>query len=400
MDTPARIAIVGAGAAGVAAARTLRTEGYDGEVVLLGDEGEAPYARPALSKAYLRAETTRDDIALLGVDGRRADHVARLDAAARILTLDSGERLGFDRLLLAPGAEARRLTVPGAGLAGVQYLRDLRDADALRARLAGAERVVVVGAGWLSAEVAASASVLGLDVTLLTGPRLPLEPRLGPELGAFFAEEHRARGVRVVSGPSLVELVGRDRLRAARLSDGTRLTCDVAVVAVGALPRVDLAVAAGLAVRRGVLADSRLRTSEPHIFVAGDVARALHPRYGRHLRVDHWAGALYQGTIAARNMLGADLPQRRLPDLTSELYGIAIEAHGLRGAGDRLVVRGELADARFVAFWLRAARVTAALAVGVRADAPALRRLLAADGRVDEWRLADPAVPLEAVTGS
>jgi 3-phenylpropionate/trans-cinnamate dioxygenase ferredoxin reductase subunit len=369
--------IVGAGLAGAKAAETLREEGYDGRLLLLGAEPARPYERPPLSKEYLRGEAERED-ASVHAAGFYAEHdielrtgtaVTALDAGARELELHGGERLAFDRLLLATGAAPRRLSLPGAQLDGILALRTLADSDALRARLDGGGRLVVVGAGWIGSEVAASARQRGLDVTLVAPEAVPLQRVLGLEVGAVYRDLHRDHGVDLRMEARVEAFEGDGRVERVRLQDGAAIACDAVVVGVGVAPRTALAEAAGLAVGNGVLVDARLETSVPGIFAAGDVANHLHPVLGR-LRVEHWDNALHQGPAAARAMLGADEPYARTPYFFSDQYDVGMEYAGHPAGWDRVVLRGDPATRELSALWFAGERVVAAM--GMNAPLPDL----------------------------
>lgn len=394
--------IVGAGLAGAKAAETLRAEGFDGRVVLVGDEPVRPYERPPLSKDYLRGEKGFDDAAVHAEDFYDAHEIelltsttaTGLDAASATVTLDSGEEIGYDRLLLATGASVRRLSVPGAGLDGVHYLRTKADSDALHERLAGGARLVVVGAGWIGAEVAASARQLGCEVALVELGTVPLERVLGPEVGAVYRDLHAEHGVSLHFGTGVEALLGSAGVEGVRLSDGTTLDADAVVVGVGVSPRTDLAAAAGLALDNGVAVDEHLETSAPGIFAAGDVADAFHPRYGTRIRLEHWSAALNQGPAAARSMLGRRAVYDRTPYFYSDQYDLGMEYRGWAPAFEEVVFRGDPASRRFVAFWIRAGRAVAAMNANVWDAGEAIEALLAAGVPVDRRRLADPDVDL------
>ncbi len=383
-------------------AATLRSEGFDGRVVLLGDEPELPYERPPLSKGYLTGDTARaqaylheqDFYAEQGIELRTGVAVTAVDRAAAEVVLDGGQRLPFDRLLLATGAAPRRLRVPGADLDGVCYLRDLADADALRERLGRGGRVVVVGAGWIGAEVAASARQQGLDVTVLDPLAVPLARVLGPEVGEFFRTLHAAHGVRLLMGTGLRAFEGSGRVQRVLTTDGQRLDVDLVVVGVGVAPRTLLAEQAGLAVDDGVVVDELLTSSDPRIFAAGDVARARHPFYGEHLRVEHWGVARDHGAAAARSMLGQGHPYGTLPYFFSDQYDVGLEYRGRASDTDRVVFRGDPASGEFLAFWLRDSRVLAGMNVNTWDVGDDIDTLIRSRAQVDPGRLADPRVPL------
>jgi 3-phenylpropionate/trans-cinnamate dioxygenase ferredoxin reductase subunit len=405
MTTPRSIVIVGASLAGAKAAETLREEGYDGRLVLVGDEPERPYERPPLSKDYLRGESGRDVVYVheagfydeRAIELRTGTRATAIDPAERTVTLAGGERLSWDRLLLAVGAEPRRLPVPGADLEGVLYLRDLADCDRLRATLDAGGRLAVIGAGWIGAEVAASARQAGLEVTLLERLTVPLETVLGPTVGGFYADLHRERGVDLLTGVEVEALEGAGRVERVRLVGGRTIDCTAVVVGVGVVPRTALAEAAGLAVDDGVLVDATLRASAPDVYAAGDVARAMHPFYRRHVRVEHWANALNQGPVAARNMLGPEEPYDRIPYFFSDQYEVGMEYSGLARGSDQVVLRGDPAARELIAFWIADGRVAAGMNVNVWDVTEPIQALIRSRAPVDPARLGDPAVPLEAL---
>lgn len=362
--------IAGAGLAGAKAAETLREEGFAGRVVLLGAELELPYERPPLSKGYLAGEGARAD-AHVHPPGFYADRdiellsgvvATGLDAGGHRLALADRRTLRYDRLLIATGAVPRRPPLEGIGLRGVHVLRTLADADALRARLGPGARLAIVGAGWIGCELAASARARGAEVTLIEAGAAPLERVLGAELGEVFGGVHREHGVRLVTGARVAAIEGRDRVERVRLAGGADEECDTVVVAVGVAPDTRLAKAGGLAVADGIVVDEHLQTSAADVFAAGDVASAYHPRYGDHVRVEHWANALHQGAAAARSMLGAREPYDRLPYFFSDQYDVGMEYAGRHDPADRLVVHGDPGERRFRAFWLDGdGRVTAGM---------------------------------------
>jgi 3-phenylpropionate/trans-cinnamate dioxygenase ferredoxin reductase component len=397
------IVIVGASVAGAKAAETLRAEGFDGRVLLLGDEPERPYERPPLSKAYLRGEAGRDKLyvhhpgfyAANGIELRTSTRVAAIEPAERRVQLASGERIAFDRLLLAPGAAPRRLAIPGAELDGVLYLRSVEDADALAAAVDKVHRVAVIGAGWIGSEVAASLRQLGREVVVVGPGTVPLERVLGPEIGRVYREAHADHGVELALGTSVAALRGKDRVEQVVTGDGRIVACDLVVVGIGVTPRTELAEAAGLAVHDGVVVDERLETSVPGIYAAGDVAAAWHPRLANRLRVEHWANALHQGPCAARNMLGIDTPYDRIPYFFSDQYDLSMEYSGHATSWDEVVVRGDPATHAFLAFWVREQRVVAGMNVNVWDVVQPIQALVRGGRPVDTEQLADPSVPLD-----
>ena len=408
MATTSTFAIVGAGLAGAKAAETLRAEGFDGRLLLLGDEDERPYDRPPLSKTYLRGETDRDGLylhdqgfyAAHDIELRSSTSVRSIDPAGRRRELASGERIGYDRLLLATGAAPRRLPVPGADLDGVHYLRSRPDADTLAAAAVRAEHVVVIGTGWIGSEAAASLRQLGRQVTLLGPDTAPLARVLGPEVARVYHDLHADHGVRLHLGARVTGFRGHGRVDAVVTEDGRAIECDLVLVGAGAVPRTELAEAAGLPVRDGVLVNEQLEAvGAAGVYAAGDVAAAWHPRYQRYLRVEHQANARNQGPAAARNMLGIPTAYARLPYFYSDQYDLSMEYSGLAASWDRVVVRGDPATHAFIAFWLKDQRVVAGMNAGVWDVVEPIQTLIRGGRPVDPERLADPAIPLDQVTG-
>jgi 3-phenylpropionate/trans-cinnamate dioxygenase ferredoxin reductase subunit len=400
--------IVGASLAGAMAAATLRDEGFDGRVVLVGAEDERPYERPPLSKDYLRGEVGREKVyvhdesfyAEHDIELRLGRTVESLDTSTSELTLDDGERLRYDRLLLTTGAEPRRLSIPGAELDGVLYLRSVQDSDALRERLERGGAVVVVGAGWIGAEVAASARQRGLEVTVLDPVGVPLERVLGAEVGAIYRDIHTDHGTEMLMGTGVEAFEGDKAVERVRTSDGRELECDFVVVGVGVEPRTQLATQAGLAVDNGISVDKHLQTSVPGVFAAGDVANAHHPFYGEQIRVEHWANALNQGPAAARNMLDRTVAYDRLPYFFSDQYDVGMEYSGFARTWDRVVFRGDPSTREFVAFWLVEDRVVAGMNLNVWDITDSIQHLIRKRVPVDERRLADPDVSLDKLAAA
>lgn len=390
------VVVVGGGLAGATVVTTLREEGFTGAVTLLGAEPHVPYERPPLSKGYLQGNDPRDGAfvhprewyAARDVDLRTGTRAAALDRSAGAVVLDDGTRLAYDHAVLATGSQPRRLDVPGAGLAGVHYLRNLDDADALRAAFDAGPRVVVVGGGWIGLETAAAARGAGLAVTVLERGDVPLERVLGPAMGQVFADAHLRNGVRMRTGTAVAELVGEDgAVRGVRLADGELVPGELVIVGVGAVPDVHLATAAGLEVRDGVVVDAHLRTADPRVLAVGDIAEAWHPFYGRHVRVEHWAAAGRHGAVAARTILGADAVDDRLPYFYTDQYDLGMEYVGLADADDEVVVRGG-PDA-FIAFWVRDGRVRAGMNVNIWDVTERIEALIKRGGAVDDeaWPL-------------
>nr|WSX19246.1 FAD-dependent oxidoreductase [Streptomyces tubercidicus] len=397
--------IAGAGLAGAKAAETLRAEGFDGPLVLLGDERERPYERPPLSKGYLLGTSEKEKVyvhppqwyAEHDVDLRLGRTVSAIDPAAHEVTLADGSRLGYAKLLLATGSTPRRLPVPGADLDGVHYLRRLADSERLQEVNRSASRIVVIGAGWIGLETAAAARTAGVEVTVLEAAPLPLLRVLGPEVARIFATLHTDHGVELRGGAQVAEITGTNgAVDGVRLADGSLIGADAVIVGVGITPNTEPAAAAGLKVDNGIVVDERLRSSHPDIFAAGDVANAYHPLLGRHLRVEHWANALHQPKTAAQAMLDQDVRYDRLPYFFTDQYDLGMEYTGyVEPEGyDRVVFRGDTDAREFIAFWLSGGRVLAGMNVNVWDVVEPIRALVTSGQAVDPERLADPDVPL------
>jgi 3-phenylpropionate/trans-cinnamate dioxygenase ferredoxin reductase subunit len=398
--------IVGASLAGAKAAGELRERGFDGRVVLVGSEYERPYERPPLSKDYLQGKSERQGAYVHDegfydeqeIELRLGATVESLDLSASTVALAGGEELSYDALLLTTGAQPRTLSVPGADLDGVYYLRTFEDSDLLRERLgAGSGRVAVVGAGWIGSEVAASARTAGLDVTVIDPLMLPNERIFGTEVGEFYRDVHLSHGVEMVLGEGVDALEGDGSVSAVRTSNGQRVECDFAVVGVGVLPRVGLAEAAGLTVENGIQVDAALKTSAPNVFAAGDVANAWHPFYERHVRVEHWANALNQGPAAARSMLGDAVSYDRIPYFFSDQYDVGMEYSGYAVEWDEVVIRGDREAGEFVAFWLTDGRVVGGMNVNVWDVNEHVQALIRSRREVTADALRDTDIPLESL---
>jgi 3-phenylpropionate/trans-cinnamate dioxygenase ferredoxin reductase subunit len=392
--------ILGAGLAGAKAAEALRGAGFDGPVSLVGEEAHLPYERPPLSKDYLAGKADRDSAFVHEetwyrqheVDLRLGSPATAIDRGARQVRLADGTRVPYGKLLLTTGARSRRL--PGA--TGVHYLRTIEEADRLKEILATGSRLAVIGAGWIGLEVAAAARRAGLQVTVLETLELPLLRVLGREMAQVFADLHRSQGVTLRLGVRIAEIIGAGGVATGvRLADGTRIDADAVVAGIGATPNTMLAEDAGLEVEDGVVTSAALRTSDPDIFAAGDVASAFHPFLGHHLRVEHWANALKQPAVAAAAMLGRDASYEELPYFYTDQYDLGMEYVGHVGDGyDQVVVRGDLEAREFIAFWLAGGRVRAGMNVNVWDVTDPIKRLIRSGRPVDPDALADPGTPL------
>jgi 3-phenylpropionate/trans-cinnamate dioxygenase ferredoxin reductase subunit len=403
MTTDRTFVIVGAGLAGAKAAETLRDEGFDGRVVLLGSEAHRPYNRPPMSKGYLRGEAKPDEVwvheegyyGAQGIELRLGRIASSLDTATRTLELDDGDNVRYDRLLLTTGAEPRRLDVPGADLPGVHYLRTIDDSDALHERFEKGGRLVVIGAGWIGIEVAASARQMGMDVTVIAPDKLPLKRILGDELGTIYRDLHLENGVTFRLGQTVAGLEGTGRVERVRTGAGDAIDCDLVVAGIGVTPRTQLAERAGLQVDNGVLVDQRLQTSCSEVYAAGDIANAEHPFYQTRVRVEHWANALNQGPVAAHGMLGQPAVFDKLPFFYSDQYDTGMEYSGYAPTWDKVVFRGDPAGREFIAFWLQDGRVVAGMNMNIWDVNEHLQHLIISRAVIDEGHLIDPDIPLD-----
>jgi 3-phenylpropionate/trans-cinnamate dioxygenase ferredoxin reductase subunit len=358
-----------------------------------------------LSKEYLRGEKPAAKL-YVHDEGYYAEHdielmagtrVESFDPGAHLVTLAGGSRIPYSRLLLSTGSAPRRLPLPGADLPGVLYLRERGDSDALRAAITAASRVVVIGAGWIGSEVAASARQLGAEVAVVAPEAVPLERILGPEVGGVYRDLHDRHGVEMHLSTAIEAIVGNGAVRGVRTVGGEVIEGDLVVVGVGAAPRDELARAAGLTVENGIVVDEFLRTSDPDVFAAGDVAATWNTLYNRRIRVEHWSNALNQGQAAARNMLdpgGHQSAYEKLPYFYSDQYDLGMEYNGYAADWDHVVLRGDPAGGEFLAFWLKDGRVLAGMNANVWDQGDDIKVLVRGDTTVDADALANPSIPL------
>jgi 3-phenylpropionate/trans-cinnamate dioxygenase ferredoxin reductase component len=403
-----RRVIIGGGQAAAAAVETLRSEGFPGPVSVVCAEPYLPYLRPPLSKEYLRGQAARESVFIhdadwyveQGVDVQLGVDAVSIDPVQQSVLLSDGSRLTYGAALMATGASPRRLMVAGGDLAGIHYLRRLDDADRISAALAGVERVVVVGAGWIGLEVAAAAREAGVNVTIVEPESVPLLHVLGPQVGSHFADLHEAHGVTLLTHAYVAEFVGVGGVvTGVRLADDRVLKADAVIVGIGAQPNVGVASASRLSVADGIVVDEHLQTSQPGVFAAGDVASAFNRRLGRHLRVEHWENAKRQGAVAALGMMGRVAVYDRLPFFYSDQYDVGLEYTGYAAPGsyDSVVIRGDVDDRRYAAFWVAAGRVLAGMTVNIWDIRPQIEALIESGSPVDPEMLADAATPLVPV---
>ncbi len=401
--------IIGASLAGASAAEELRSQGFEGRIVLIGAEADHPYIRPPLSKDYLAGKAGLADVYVHPSDWY-ADNAVELrldvsaesiDRAAHTVATSTGESLQYDKLLLATGSRPRVLSVPGADAAGVYYLRTLEHSSALAAELThGGRRVVIIGSGWIGMEVAATARTLGNDVRIVEHGSIPLASAIGDELGRYFATVQERNGVVLTTEASVEQImVTNDRVSGVRIGASTVVAADVVVVAVGAEPNIELAAASGLSVDNGVLVDAALQSSDPDIVAAGDIANALHPVLGQRLRIEHWANAQNQGAAAARSMLGQQVSYDDIPYFYTDQFDLGMEYSGYPPLAKNatVVYRGDRDTGEFIAFWVADGKVVAGMNVNVWDVNEAIQGVIRRGNTVDPDRLADPSVDLESL---
>lgn len=402
------VVIVGASLAGATAAATLRDEGFDGRIVLVGAEQELPYERPPLSKKYLRGEQPFEK-SLVRPAGSYAEReielvlgspAVRLDPVAQVVELADGASLGYGSLLLATGGRNRRLPIAGIDLAGVYDLRTRADADAIREEALPGKRAVVVGMGFIGSEIAASLRESGLEVVAIERFAAPLEPVLGAAVGQALRSLHEEHGVDCVFGDGVASFEGASRVERVTTASGRAFDCDFAVVGLGIQPNVELAADGGLVVGNGVHVDELCRTSAPGVYAAGDVAAHVHPLLGKRVRVEHWLNAIEQGAAAARSILGKGEPYEEVHWFWSDQYDLNLQYAGHHERWDELVIRGSLEERRFVGFYVEAGRVRAAVALNRGRDLRRAMGIVRAQAAVDAALLRDEDTDLRALTPS
>jgi len=395
---PETYVVAGANLAGGTAAATLRADGFNGRLILVGEEPVAPYERPPLSKEFLRGEAPFEK-ALIRPPGfweaneiecRFGSRVARIDPGSRQAILDDGEALRYDKVLVATGLRNRTLHVPGSHLPGIHLLRTVADADAIRAETAGATAVVVVGMGFIGSEVAASLRRCGLDVVAVEPLPAPCYRALGPQIGAVVAAIHADHGVKMHFGESVDAFEGNERVERVVTGSGMHIDCDAVVVGVGTTPVTDLLEGTGVHLENGIVVDEHCRASVEGIYAAGDVANHLHPLVGGHIRVEHWQNALKQGAAAAKAMLGSPDPYDEVHWFWSDQYDTNIQSAGHVSDWTNPLIRGDLETRSFVAFSLRDGRIVGAVAVNRGKDLRRSIALIKAKAVVDPAKLADP----------
>jgi 3-phenylpropionate/trans-cinnamate dioxygenase ferredoxin reductase subunit len=405
------IVILGSGMAGGVAAKTLRAEGYEGSLVLIGHEPTPPFGRPPLSKTYLRGEETLSGWLVNRESWYDSNHVDRIAATARRVDIqmhhvemNTGQPVPFGTLLITTGGENRRLDLPGAGLPGIYQLRTVADCDAIKEAAHRGARAVVIGMGFIGSEVAASLTQMGLRVTGILPGASPLESVLGSDIGDLMAGIHRDAGVELVTADEVVRFEGANRVERAITKKGRKLECELAVVAVGIRPTVEVLQGTEVAVDNGVLVDATCRTNVPGIFAAGDVANHMHPLFGR-IRVEHYNNAEKQGAAVAKSMLGSHAEYDYIHTFWSDQYQDKLEYVGHVREWDRCVLRGVVKDRKVIGFYLKDGVLRAAVGLNRGGDPEldehgemaAAGRLIARQARPDPRALAGEDNDLDSV---
>lgn len=402
LKTPSYV-IVGSGVAGAVAAETLRKEGFNGDVHLIGCEKDLPYDRPSLSKEFLRGEKAEQDLYIKTpefYDQQRillhlGQKAKSLDLNKSIIDFEGGDALCYDKLLLATGSKVHKIDIPGNNLAGVFYLRTLTDSRRLAKALEKARKVVIVGAGFIGSEVAASCRVKGKDVTILETEMAPLIQILGMEVGKIYSDIHKNQGVNIRLGDSIVEIYGDDKAEQVVTSNGLIIECDLVVIGVGVEPEVSLAAGTEIALGDGILVDEYCRTSAPNVFAAGDVANWHHPSLGQRIRVEHWDNAQNQGAVAARNMLDTNEAYDPILYFWSDQYDLNIQYIGYANEWDNVIYRGQINTQSFSVFYLKDKTIRGALIVNKFKDIRPTRNLIKEKIKVEGSDLSDESKSLK-----
>ncbi len=405
--SPAMV-IIGANLAGGVAAITLREEGFTGKVILIGAEPHPPYERPPLSKKYLQGEKRLEEITLRplafyaerNIETRLGVRARRVDPQAKVVELENGERIPYDKVLLATGVRNRKLPVPGADLPGIYSLRDVADADVIRQEGVAGRKAVLVGMGFIGSEVAATLRQLGVEVAVVEPLKLPLAHILGEEVGRVFESFHREQGVQMYFEEFAMGFEGDGRVRRVITKSGRQLECDFVVVGVGVEPATEVVAGTGVKLDNGIVVDEYCQTNVEGIYAAGDVARHYHPLIGRHIRVEHYQNAISQGQAAARNMLGQQQAYAEVHWFWSDQYEYNIQYAGFHGKWDEFVVRGSLEQRNFIGFFLQDHRIGAAVAMNRPKDLRLTMPLIQAKAPVEVKDLVDESVKLRSLLPS
>ena len=405
---PETFVIVGASLAGGGAAATLRQEGFDGKVILIGAEPQPPYERPPLSKDYLRGESLFEQALVQppdfygenGIETRFGVRAKRVDAAEKVVELGDGESVAYDKLLIATGGRNRRFPIPGLDLEGIYDLRTVADCERIRHEVAPGRKAVVVGMGFIGSEVAASLRQSGVNVVVVDRNKVPLRRVLGEEVGRVIEGIHRDHDATLIFEDTVAAFEGADRVERVVTQGGRRIECDFVVVGLGVEPVTELLAGTGAEIDNGIVVDEFCRTGVEGIYAAGDVANHYHPVFERRIRVEHWQNALNQGPAAAQSMLSQGKPYDEVPWFWSDQYEFNLQYTGFHTEWDELIVRGSMEERNFVAFYLKDRQVLAAVAINRGRDLRRSMRLIKAQRPVDETKLQNPDTDLRELVGT
>ena len=397
--------IVGANLAGGRAAFALRAEGFAGRILLIGADPEPPYERPPLSKEYLRGDMAKDKLFIAGpevYDDRRIDlllgvRATRLDAQEHFVELETGERIPYEKLLLATGGYPRRLDVPGSELGGIYELRTMADSERISAELQPGRRMVTIGAGIIGAEIAASARMKGLHVTMIEALPVPLMRSLGEEMGGVYADIHRDHGVHLHTNEAIERFEGPARVERVVTNTGRSIECDFVVVGIGIVPATELAESGGLEIDNGVVVNEYCETSAPDVYACGDVANLFHPLLGYRLRIEHWSNAQNQAAAAAKSMLGQREPYIDIPWFWSDQYDLNLQYVGHAQRWDEVVLRGDVTGRKFTAFYIEGGQLRAALTINRHRDIRPARELIRQGVAIESAKLRDEEIELKSL---
>jgi len=397
--------IVGANLAGGTTAIALREEGFDGEIVLIGAEPRPPYERPPLSKEYLRSEKPFEEALLKpanfyteqSIETRFGVRATQVNPREKVIELEDGDRVHYDRVLVATGVRNRKLRVPGADLEGIYDLRTVADADRIRAESGSGRRAVLVGMGFIGSELAASLRHLGVDITVIEPFKTPLFRVLGEQVGRVFEAFHREHGVQMIFEESVAAFEGTQRVERAVTSSGRRVACDFAVIGVGVEPVTDVVAGSGVKIENSIVVDKYCQTNVEGIYAAGDVANSYHPVFERWVRVEHWQNAIHQGRAVAHSMLGKREPYEDVHWFWSDQYDYNVQYAGFHTGWDELVVRGSLDERNAVVFYMQEQRIAAAVAFNRGRDVQRVMPLIKTQVQVDPAKLKDESVDLRSL---
>jgi 3-phenylpropionate/trans-cinnamate dioxygenase ferredoxin reductase component len=404
------VIIIGAGLAGHSAAEALRSEGFSGRVLLVGEEPRQPYDRPPLSKEFLKGQWTEERLyfkSIAGYEEQRIElrlntRVEGVDTEKQLVLLTNHEQIHYDYLLLAVGGYPKRLSIPGGDLRGIHYLRTLDDSNEISKVLKPGAKLVVVGGGFIGCEVAAAARTRNVDVTLLEALPLPMAQAFGPEIGEFYAAEHRAHGVDLRLSEGVSEFVGRDEVESVVSAGGNPYACTAVVVGIGITPAIEFLRNTTIALDGGILVDEYCRTSVPGVYAVGDAANWWHPVLKRRIRVEHWDHAAKQAVVAARNILGANEIYCPVPYFWSDQYDLRLQLYGYipKDKKVRFVIRGSYDERSFNVFYYAGRRLLAAVSVNRPKDARAAIKLIESGVEIEPLQLADPSVDIKGMVKS